>query len=329
MSKSIGNVIDPFQLVDLYGVDYVRYFLISEIAFGSDGDFTHEAFAVRINTDLANDIGNLLQRTTTFICKQFNSQIPVPGVLSDEDSKMIQYTDTCVQQMKECIDQQNLKGAAEAVVNIARQGNRYIDTQAPWKLIKTDVERCGTVLFVLAECMRRVGVLLQPIMPNAAKSLLDQLAIPDDARTFISLQAVGITAGTSIPAPYPIFPKIDLSKISPDVLKPTTSTGTTTSAATSASTTTATTGTTTGKEEDLTAMTAEQLAARIATVGDSIRDMKTRQASKEELKPLVDSLLALKDRYVWIVVWLISLFVIFVVACYYNCIYLFDCCYCY
>lgn len=291
MSKSLGNVIDPFQLIDLYGVDYVRYFLVSEIAFGSDGDFTHEAFSVRINTDLANDIGNLLQRTTTFICKQYNSQIPIPGALSEEDKNMLSYTDSCFQQMQECIAQQNLKGAAEAVVNIARQGNRYIDTQAPWKLIKTDVERCGTVLFVLAECMRRVGVLLQPIMPGAAKALLDQLAVPDSARTFASLAAVATSGGTSIPSPYPIFPKIDLAKLPPEALKSAAATASTTAAASSSSVIGSSAGT-----DDLSGLTAEQLTERIASVGETIREMKARKVGKDELKPYVDSLLALKDR---------------------------------
>ena len=313
MSKSLGNVIDPKILVQLYGVDYIRYFLTAEIAFGGDGDFSHDTFASRINSDLANDVGNLLQRVLTFSYKQFDQKIPIPTtVLTSDDKEFLEYTEKCYNNVNECMNIQDLKGMSEAVISIAKQGNRYMDTNAPWKLIKTDPIRCGTVLYVLAEAMRRTGVLLQPIMPKSAGLLLDQLAVPlGHARSFASLNEVCTVPGTPLTAPYPIFPKIDLTQLPQDLIKPVVIPQVNSSGNNSENL----------KFDITTLTTVEELTSKIAVVGEEVRQLKARKASKEEVKPLVDLLLALKDRYVCVlysyIMVLMCLYVLITIFCIY------------
>ena len=313
MSKSLGNVIDPKILVQLYGVDYIRYFLIAEIAFGGDGDFSHDTFASRINSDLANDVGNLLQRVLTFSYKQFDQKIPIPTTtLTTDDKEFLEYTEKCYNNVNECMYIQDLKGMSEAVIAIAKQGNRYMDSNAPWKLIKTDPIRCGTVLYVLAEAMRRTGVLLQPIMPKSAGLLLDQLAVPQGhARTFASLNEVCTIPGTPLTAPYPIFPKIDLTQLPQDLIKPVVIPQVNSSENNSENL----------KLDITTLTTVEELTSKIAVVGEEVRQLKARKASKEEVKPLVHLLLALKDRYVCVlysyIMVLMCLYVLITIFCIY------------
>ena len=308
MSKSIGNVIDPFKLIQWYGVDYVRYFLVSDIVFGGDGDFTHDAFAARINSDLSNDVGNLLQRVLSFIATRYDHKIPLGDVstFTDEDNAMLAFTDSVYTTVQECIEQQNLKGMCEAIVSIAKQGNRYIDTQAPWKLHKIDTVRCGTVLYILAESLRRIGILLQPIMPTSASQLLDQLAIPTDERDFKDLLTIKLKSNTMISDPYPIFPKVDISIIPIEELKktiissisPSSSSGSNNNSNADVINQKNAADVVTNTNDDVLVnnMTIGDLNLKITETGNKIRDMKSVKASKDELKPYVDMLLSLKAR---------------------------------
>ena len=212
ISKSVGNVIDPNELVQKYGVDQVRYFLMREIPFGNDGDFSHEKMITRINSELANNIGNLAQRVLSMINKNCDGIIP-EFKFEEVDKKLL--SDTFVQADKvrnEIIYHQQFSRALEIIGQIASRANEYVDTQAPWKLKKENPDRMKTVLYTLAECLRRIGILLQPFVPEAASKLLDQLAVPQDKRLFHLVGAgSALRAGTVLPAPEGLFPRIEVT----------------------------------------------------------------------------------------------------------------------
>ena len=128
MSKSVGNVLDPFQLLDQYGKDYLRYFMVAEVPFGNDGDFTHESFVNRINSELANDLGNLLQRVLSFVLKNCDGKLPTPGPLQAEDLEVLATASSALAIARNHVSQQNMKGYCEAVINVAKAGNKYIGT---------------------------------------------------------------------------------------------------------------------------------------------------------------------------------------------------------
>jgi methionyl-tRNA synthetase len=209
MSKSLGNVLDPFELVSKYGVDYLRYFLVSDIPIGNDGDFTDEAFITRVNSNLANDFGNLAQRVLSMIAKNCDNIVPAPGgEFTADDLAIFEASDAALDQMRTHIYTQSIHRACEVAINLARLGNKYIDTQAPWTLRKTDIPRMMTVLYVLTELVRRIAILLEPVMPAACNRMLDIINPPQDMRTFASLKS-RIQPGAIIGVPVPIFPKIE------------------------------------------------------------------------------------------------------------------------
>jgi methionyl-tRNA synthetase len=292
MSKSLGNVIDPFELIQVYGVDYLRYFLASEIVFGGDGDFSHKTFSTRINVDLANDVGNLLNRVLIFIYRNFNQKIPVPEPFNDADVFYLKTTDEAFFQVKQYLKEQNLKGICEAVINIAKQGNKYIDVQAPWKSIKTDISRCGTVLFVLAESLRRLAILLQPIIPKSSGIILDQLAVPHDKRTFTSLSKIGLVPSTSINLPSPVFPKIALAEDSLNLM--TTSDPLTATKINAKPEKSSNTSQISQSNRSSDTLGREELNDAITALGKEIRAMKSKKVAKEELQPFITKLLDFK-----------------------------------
>ncbi|PZP52987.1 MAG: methionine--tRNA ligase, partial [Micavibrio aeruginosavorus] len=214
MSKSVGNVIAPADLVDQYGVDQSRYFLMREVPFGSDGDFSHSQALNRINNDLANGLGNLSQRTLSFIYKNCEAKIPEPSEFTAEDKKLLELAQlTTIQTVRNELDIQRFHKSLEAVWQVVNEANAYIDTQAPWGLRKTDPVRMGTVLYVLCETIRCLGLLIQPYMPDSASRFLDQLEIPEGERSFGFLSpAHTLKAGTIIPQPQGIFPRIEVSE---------------------------------------------------------------------------------------------------------------------
>ena len=207
MSKSVGNVVDPFTLADHYGVDQMRFFFLREIPFGQDGSYSHEGIVGRSNADLANDLGNLAQRSLSMISKNLEGRIPSPGPLSAEDETMLASADALLATARAAFDLQEIHKALEAIWAVVADCNRYFTAAAPWALRKTDPARMETVLWVTAEVLRIVGILTQPIMPTASAALLTALGQPEgNARQFAALSS-RLAGGTEIPAPQPIFPK--------------------------------------------------------------------------------------------------------------------------
>jgi methionyl-tRNA synthetase len=208
MSKSLGNALEPHAMVARYGLDQVRYFLLREIPFGNDGDFSHRSMVHRMNGDLANDFGNLAQRVLSMIAKNCDAKVPTPGAFSDADKKLLGSAHDLLPKVRSLMLEQSFHRALEAIWQVIGDGNRYVDEQAPWALKKTDPARMATVLYVLAETVRHLAILVQPIMPEAMARMLDQLAVPADARTFAALGEKGaLKAGTPLPTPQGIFPR--------------------------------------------------------------------------------------------------------------------------
>ncbi|SHO60594.1 methionyl-tRNA synthetase [Pseudoxanthobacter soli DSM 19599] len=208
MSKSVGNVIDPIALVEHYGVDQVRYFFLREVPFGQDGNYSHEAIVGRINADLANDLGNLAQRSLSMIAKNLDGKVPAPGAFSAADADILARADGLHALCKAAFDRQEIHVALGHVWSVVAEANRYFAGEEPWTLRKTDPARMATVLYVTAEVVRQVSVLAQPVMPTAAAKLLDLLGIPADGRSFASLGAGGrLVPGTALPAPAGVFPR--------------------------------------------------------------------------------------------------------------------------
>ena len=202
MSKSVGNVVDPFNLADQYGVDQVRYFFLREVPFGQDGNYNHEAIVARINADLANDLGNLAQRSLSMIAKQHESVLPEPGAFTDNDKAMLAQADGMLGLARTAMATQQIHQALNAVWAVVAEANRYFAGEAPWALAKTDPPRQKTVLYVTAEIVRQVAILAQPVMPASSAKLLDSLGVPDriKSRNFAAL-TTRIEPGTRLPAP--------------------------------------------------------------------------------------------------------------------------------
>jgi methionyl-tRNA synthetase len=208
MSKSVGNVIDPFALADAYGVDQLRFFLLREVPFGQDGNYSHDAIITRINADLSNDLGNLAQRSLTMIARQFDGALPAPGALSEADKAMLEQADGMIGKAREVMQTRQLHQVLNAVWAVVAEANRYFAGEEPWALAKTDRTRQGTVLYVTAEILRQVAILVQPAIPHSANLLLDQLGIPSDERAFDRLGGTHrIAPGTKLAAPSPVFPR--------------------------------------------------------------------------------------------------------------------------
>jgi len=208
MSKSVGNVVDPFNLANQYGVDQMRYFFLREVPFGQDGSYNHEAIVARINADLANDLGNLAQRSLSMIAKQFEGGLPEPGAFSDNDKAILAQADGMIELARTAMATQQIHHYLNAVWAVVAEANRYFAGEAPWALAKTDPPRQRTVLYVTAEVVRQIAILAQPVMPESSARLLDSLGIPADARDFASLGgAARIEPGTKLPAPVGIFPR--------------------------------------------------------------------------------------------------------------------------
>ena len=206
ISKSLGNAIDPVTLVERYGLDQTRYFLLREVPFGNDGDFSNRAMISRINAELANGLGNLAQRSLSIIAKNCEGKLPVPGAFTAEDKALLDQAKALLGTVREALDKQQFHDALEAIMVVVRAANGYIDVQAPWALKKTDLARMGTVLYVLAETVRRVALLLQPVMPTSIAKMLDQLSVPADRRDFVHFDEA-LVGGTDLPAPQGVFPR--------------------------------------------------------------------------------------------------------------------------
>jgi len=209
MSKSLRNALDPRQLIETYGLDQLRYFLLREIPFGNDGDFSRAAIINRINRDLANDYGNLVQRVLSMIQRNCAGRVPTPGEFTGEDDRLLGAAERLLPQVREEMAVQALHRALEAIFEVIGAANRYVDSHAPWALRKSDPERMATVLYVLAETIRRIALLTQAFVPDASARILDQLAIPAEQRTLARLPGDegALGAGTALPKPEGVFPR--------------------------------------------------------------------------------------------------------------------------
>ncbi|HXW31331.1 MAG TPA: methionine--tRNA ligase [Xanthobacteraceae bacterium] len=208
MSKSVGNVIDPFALADAYGVDPLRYFFLREVPFGQDGNYSHDAIVNRINADLANDLGNLAQRSLAMIARNGGGVLPEPGPFTASDQDLLTSADTMITAARRAMETQQLHQVLNVVWTVIADANRYFAGEAPWSLAKTDRERMNTVLYVSADVLRQVAILLQPFMPSSAGKLLDLLGVEIAERDFSMLGgAQRIAAGRALPTPTPVFPR--------------------------------------------------------------------------------------------------------------------------
>ncbi len=204
MSKSLGNAIDPVEMVDTYGADAFRYFLLRDLSFGQDGDFSKTMFINRLNTDLANAYGNLCQRVLSFIYKNEDATIPTPGEFSDEDKALMAMPAALLPTLRSSIDNFHLHRYAEAIWQIIGEGNRYVDAQKPWALKKEDPARMNTVLYTLSDLIRQVAVLTQPILPVASAKIS---AVLGQKKNDFSMLEVVLKSGLKIDEPLPLFAK--------------------------------------------------------------------------------------------------------------------------
>jgi methionyl-tRNA synthetase len=209
ISKSLGNVIEPSDIVTRYGLDQVRYFLLREVPFGNDGDFSHRAMIGRINSELANDFGNLAQRVLSMINKNCSAKMPQPGALLEADDDLLAAAHGLIDTVRtELAENHAFHETLSEIWVFVRLANGYVAGQEPWALKKTDPERMATVLYVAAEAIRHLAILAQPFMPDSCAKMLDQLGVPADAHDFSDLGPTGaVKPGTELPPPSAVFPR--------------------------------------------------------------------------------------------------------------------------
>ena len=214
MSKSVGNVTDPIELADRYGVDALRYFLLRDVGFGQDGTFSDEAIVTRANADLANSFGNLAQRTLSFIAKNLDGALPEPGRGDPADAELLLSVAARSADFRARFERLDLSQAVEAWMQGVFACNAYIDAQAPWALRRTDPERMHTVLGTLVRAIRMLAITILPVVPDSAGKVLDQIgaaARDHDAIADDGWYARHAAAGGRIAAPSPVFPRLELA----------------------------------------------------------------------------------------------------------------------
>ena len=209
MSKSLGNVLAPRDMISRYGLDQMRYFLLREVPFGQDGSFSHESIVNRTNSDLANDLGNLAQRILSMINKNCGGTVPGPGSLTGADMALLDAALDALPAARDLLDADLAFHNALAVIwKVVGDANRYVDAQAPWELRKSDPDRMATVLYVVAETVRRLAILVQPFVPGSAAVMLDLLSVDAELRTFAAISDdQRLKAGTALPKPKGVFPR--------------------------------------------------------------------------------------------------------------------------
>lgn len=209
MSKSLGNVLSPDNLVATYGLDQLRYLLMREIPHGQDGNFSHEHAIQRINADLANGLGNLVQRTLSMIYKNCEEAIPEHQPFTEADKALLTKAYDLPGVIRDKFNKFEFHRGLEEIWRVVAEANGYIDAQAPWTLKKEDPIRMRTVLYVLAETIRCLGIVIQPVVPESAAKILAQLEIPNSERTFAHMKdAYALKSGTKIEQPQGVFPRI-------------------------------------------------------------------------------------------------------------------------
>jgi methionyl-tRNA synthetase len=210
MSKSLGNVIDPFELVETFGPDAVRYFFLREVSFGNDGDYSNEKLVNRVNADLANNLGNLAQRSLSMINKNCDAKVPELGTLAGADNAIIAEVTEAIETAQKAMDEQLIHEATGALIAALSSANNYFAGQEPWALKKTDPTRMATVLYVTADTVRRIAIPMLAFVPASAARLLDQLAVPADQRTLsAALNANSLLTNTDLPVPQGVFARLE------------------------------------------------------------------------------------------------------------------------
>ena len=210
MSKSLGNVIDPFHLVETFGPDAVRYFFLREVSFGNDGDYSHEKLVNRVNADLANNLGNLAQRSLSMINKNCDAKVPQPGALAEADHAIIAEVGAALADAQKAMDSQLIHEATGAIIMALSSANNYFAAQEPWALKKTDPARMASVLYVTADTVRRLSIAMLAFVPASASSLLDQLAVPEAQRLLADADKANmLVPGTELPAPQGVFARLE------------------------------------------------------------------------------------------------------------------------
>ncbi len=215
MSKSLGNVVDPIDLADAFGVDQLRYFLLREVTFGQDGGYSAEAIVTKVNADLANSFGNLVQRTFSFISRNCDGILPHGGKPAPADAALLEAVrDAVARELPEQFEALALAQGIEAWLRAVFACNQYIDAEAPWTLKKTDPERMIAVLATLCAAIRDLAIAIQPVIPASAGAVLDMLGVPAGERDFAALAdgegyARVAASGFTLEAPKPIFPRLE------------------------------------------------------------------------------------------------------------------------
>ncbi|QDH16147.1 methionine--tRNA ligase [Swingsia samuiensis] len=206
MSKSLGNVLDPKALADEFGLDALRFFLMREVPFGGDSNFSRRSMITRTNVELANDLGNLCQRTLSLVARNLDGVLPEHGPFTEDDQAILAVSQVLPTIMAEQIERKAITEALEEVWKLIRAANSYIDRQAPWALKKTDPERMAHVLRVLVDIIRTISTMLQPFMPDTMDKMLTQLSVDKSERTFKDLDTP-LPAGRVLPKPVGLFPR--------------------------------------------------------------------------------------------------------------------------
>jgi methionyl-tRNA synthetase len=215
MSKSVGNVIDPLALAEHYGADQLRYFLLRDVPFGQDGTYSHEGIVNRINADLANDLGNLAQRSLAMVAKNCGGILSAPAVLSEADERLLAQAAALPAQSRAAMQDYALQMILTEIWRVVSETNRYFASEEPWSKRKADPPRMQTILYVTAEVLRIIAIMTQPFLPASMEKLLGLLGVPANARNFVDAEAAqGLVPGTVLPAPTPVFPRyIDAEEV--------------------------------------------------------------------------------------------------------------------
>ncbi|HEX7854392.1 MAG TPA: methionine--tRNA ligase [Sphingobium sp.] len=214
MSKSLGNVADPLELAERFGVDQLRYFLLAEVTFGNDGSYSAEAIVQKSNSDLANSFGNLAQRTLSFIAKNLDGRLPAGDPAEVDAALLVEVRQACAEEVPNAFNALAPSVAIESWMRAVFACNAYIDAQAPWALRKTDPVRMEEVLATLYVAIGQLAIAIAPVIPASAEALLDQMGVPADARTYAGLTGNWYAdlraSGFTLSPPKPLFPRLEM-----------------------------------------------------------------------------------------------------------------------